>query len=113
MNTKSHIDVKSQLLEAHAPECDFVLNVMTDDFIISALEQSNEAQNGITVHLRRSRRPEQCPHLVKIWKHSYAIQKKCILRILVDMQAREDSVNATPYAIWNFERSCEEPSLRK
>jgi len=43
MNTKSHIDVKSQLLEARAPECDFVLNVMTGDFTISALEQSNKA----------------------------------------------------------------------
>jgi len=43
MNTKSHIDVKSQLLEAHASECDFVLNVMTGDFTISALEQSNKA----------------------------------------------------------------------
>jgi len=43
MNPKSHIDVKSQLLEAYAPECDFVLNVMTGDFTISALEQCNEA----------------------------------------------------------------------
>jgi len=43
MNTKSHIDVKSQLLEAHASECSFILNVMTGEFTISALEQSNEA----------------------------------------------------------------------
>ena len=68
MSTKSHIDVKSQHLEAHAPECDFVLNVMTGDFTISAFEKSNEASNGITVYLRRRRRPEQCPHLVNIVK---------------------------------------------
>jgi hypothetical protein len=43
MNTKSHIDVKSQVLEVHTSECDFVLNVMTGDFTISALEQSNKA----------------------------------------------------------------------
>jgi len=72
---------------------------MTGDFTISALEQSNKAENGITVHLRRSRRPEQCPHFVKMWKQSYAIQRKYKLYILVDMQATEDSVNATPYVL--------------
>jgi hypothetical protein len=99
MNTKSHIVVKSHLLEAHAPECDFVLNVMTGDFTISALEQGNKAENGITVLLRRNRRPEQCPHLVKMWKQSYAMQRKYILCIVADMQATENSVNATPYVL--------------
>jgi hypothetical protein len=43
MNTKSDADVKSQFLEARAPECDFIMNVMTGDFTSSATEQSKEA----------------------------------------------------------------------
>jgi hypothetical protein len=43
MNIKLDIDVKSQLLEAHAPEGDFLLNVVTGDFTNSAIEQTNKA----------------------------------------------------------------------
>jgi len=72
---------------------------LTGDFTLSALEQSNKAENDITILLRRSRRPEQCPHLVKMWKQSYVVQRKYILCILVYMQATEDSVNASPYVL--------------
>jgi hypothetical protein len=44
MNTKSDADVKSQFLEARAPEFDFIMNAMTGDFSSSAIEQRKESR---------------------------------------------------------------------